>query len=248
MVVATPAGVAIGIATGIGVITATGAVAGTKEKTAVGAEAEIKGRIAATSVGGIAVVTGEKSRAGIAAANAGVTEAIAVGGTGAATAVRDAAEIAARIDMPTRNADILKPLAPPRPERMPKVVYHRGSCAVLRAVGRLRGCVLLGHQVAKGVGGQHFLDHADAGRSDAARIVDRDGAAFRQRNPNDFAKVDLEASIIREMESFLPELGSGFTSVAWKKRIQIDGDLLKRKCGLKLGSNTRLIHTNRITE
>ncbi len=35
---------------------------------------------------------------------------------------------------------------------------------------------------------------------------------------------DLEAAIIREMESFLLELGAGFTFVARQKRIQIDGD------------------------
>src|SRR3546814_2974340 len=40
---------------------------------------------------------------------------------------------------------------------------------------------------------------------------------------------DLEAAIIREMESFLLELGSGFTFVARQKRIQIDGEDLDRK-------------------
>jgi predicted nuclease of restriction endonuclease-like (RecB) superfamily len=35
---------------------------------------------------------------------------------------------------------------------------------------------------------------------------------------------DLEAAIIREMESFLMELGVGFTFVARQKRIQLDGD------------------------
>ncbi|MBG4469319.1 DUF1016 family protein [Pseudomonas aeruginosa] len=35
---------------------------------------------------------------------------------------------------------------------------------------------------------------------------------------------DLEAAIIREMESFLLELGAGFSFVARQKRIQIDGD------------------------
>ncbi|QCX48262.1 PDDEXK nuclease domain-containing protein [Ralstonia pseudosolanacearum] len=35
---------------------------------------------------------------------------------------------------------------------------------------------------------------------------------------------DLEAAIIREMESFLLELGVGFTFVARQKRIQLDGD------------------------
>jgi predicted nuclease of restriction endonuclease-like (RecB) superfamily len=35
---------------------------------------------------------------------------------------------------------------------------------------------------------------------------------------------DLEAAIIREMESFLLELGAGFTFVARQKRIQIDDD------------------------
>lgn len=35
---------------------------------------------------------------------------------------------------------------------------------------------------------------------------------------------DLEAAIVREMESFLLELGAGFTFVERQKRIQIDGD------------------------
>lgn len=35
---------------------------------------------------------------------------------------------------------------------------------------------------------------------------------------------DLEAAIIREMESFLLELGAGFSFVARQKRIQLDGD------------------------
>ncbi|MCR7957556.1 PDDEXK nuclease domain-containing protein, partial [Pseudomonas aeruginosa] len=35
---------------------------------------------------------------------------------------------------------------------------------------------------------------------------------------------DLEAAIIREMESFLLELGAGFSFVARQKRIQIDGE------------------------
>ena len=35
---------------------------------------------------------------------------------------------------------------------------------------------------------------------------------------------DLETAIIREMESFLLELGAGFTFVARQKRIQIDDD------------------------
>jgi predicted nuclease of restriction endonuclease-like (RecB) superfamily len=35
---------------------------------------------------------------------------------------------------------------------------------------------------------------------------------------------DLEAAIIREMETFLLELGAGFTFVARQKRIQLDGE------------------------
>ena len=35
---------------------------------------------------------------------------------------------------------------------------------------------------------------------------------------------DLEAAIVREMESFLLELGAGFTFVCRQKRIQLDGD------------------------
>ncbi len=35
---------------------------------------------------------------------------------------------------------------------------------------------------------------------------------------------DLEAAIVREMESFLLELGAGFTFVSRQKRIQLDGD------------------------
>ncbi|MFH7376021.1 PDDEXK nuclease domain-containing protein, partial [Pseudomonas syringae pv. tagetis] len=35
---------------------------------------------------------------------------------------------------------------------------------------------------------------------------------------------DLEAAIIREMESFLLELGAGFSFLARQKRIQIDDE------------------------
>ncbi len=39
-----------------------------------------------------------------------------------------------------------------------------------------------------------------------------------------FQEQDLEAAILREMESFLLEMGGGFTFVARQKRIQIDSD------------------------
>lgn len=39
-----------------------------------------------------------------------------------------------------------------------------------------------------------------------------------------YLEADLEAAVIREMESFLLELGAGFSFVARQKRIQIDGD------------------------
>jgi len=59
---------------------------------------------------------------------------------------------------------------------------------------------------------------------------------------NTWQESDLEAAIIREMESFLLELGAGFTFVARQKRIQIDDedfylDLLfyNRKLRLKVG-------------
>jgi predicted nuclease of restriction endonuclease-like (RecB) superfamily len=39
-----------------------------------------------------------------------------------------------------------------------------------------------------------------------------------------FQEKDLEAAILREIESFLLEMGSGFTFVARQKRIQIDSD------------------------
>jgi predicted nuclease of restriction endonuclease-like (RecB) superfamily len=39
-----------------------------------------------------------------------------------------------------------------------------------------------------------------------------------------FQEQDLEAAILREIESFLLEMGSGFTFVARQKRIQIDSD------------------------
>ena len=44
---------------------------------------------------------------------------------------------------------------------------------------------------------------------------------------------DLEAAIIREMESFLLELGVGFTFVARQKRIQLDG---RGRSGVHAGS------------
>jgi hypothetical protein len=39
-----------------------------------------------------------------------------------------------------------------------------------------------------------------------------------------FLERDLEEAILRELESFLLELGSGFSFVARQKRIQLDGD------------------------
>lgn len=39
-----------------------------------------------------------------------------------------------------------------------------------------------------------------------------------------YLEADLESAIIREIEAFLLELGAGFTFVARKKRIQLDGD------------------------
>jgi predicted nuclease of restriction endonuclease-like (RecB) superfamily len=39
-----------------------------------------------------------------------------------------------------------------------------------------------------------------------------------------FQEQDLEAAILREIEAFLLEMGSGFTFVARQKRIQIDSD------------------------
>ena len=40
----------------------------------------------------------------------------------------------------------------------------------------------------------------------------------------EFLERDLEGAILRELEAFLLELGTGFTFVARQKRIQIDGD------------------------
>lgn len=39
-----------------------------------------------------------------------------------------------------------------------------------------------------------------------------------------YSEKDLEAAILRQMESFLLELGSGFAFVARQKRITLDGD------------------------
>ena len=39
-----------------------------------------------------------------------------------------------------------------------------------------------------------------------------------------FLERDLEDAILRELETFLLELGSGFSFVARQKRIQLDGD------------------------
>lgn len=41
---------------------------------------------------------------------------------------------------------------------------------------------------------------------------------------NTWHEADLEAAIVREMEAFLLELGTGFSFVARQKRIQLDGD------------------------
>lgn len=41
---------------------------------------------------------------------------------------------------------------------------------------------------------------------------------------NRFLERDLEDAILRELETFLPELGAGFSFVARQRRIQLDGD------------------------
>uniref|UniRef100_UPI0037C0AFF5 PDDEXK nuclease domain-containing protein n=1 Tax=Granulicella arctica TaxID=940613 RepID=UPI0037C0AFF5 len=49
---------------------------------------------------------------------------------------------------------------------------------------------------------------------------------------------DLEEAILRELETFLLELGAGFTFVARQKRIQLDGDDFKSiSCSTTGGSN-----------
>lgn len=42
--------------------------------------------------------------------------------------------------------------------------------------------------------------------------------------PRDFSESDLEAAILRELETFLAELGDGFCFVARQKRMSVDGD------------------------
>jgi predicted nuclease of restriction endonuclease-like (RecB) superfamily len=42
--------------------------------------------------------------------------------------------------------------------------------------------------------------------------------------PSDFSEAELEAAILRELESFLLELGSGFSFIARQKRISISAD------------------------
>lgn len=42
--------------------------------------------------------------------------------------------------------------------------------------------------------------------------------------PDDFSEADLEAAILREIETFLLEMGQHFTFAARQKRIVIDGD------------------------
>lgn len=68
---------------------------------------------------------------------------------------------------------------------------------------------------------------------DALRDAQRMSPALVMRDPyvldfldlrDTWQESDLEAAIIREMESFLLELGAGFTFVARQKRIQIDDD------------------------
>jgi predicted nuclease of restriction endonuclease-like (RecB) superfamily len=45
-----------------------------------------------------------------------------------------------------------------------------------------------------------------------------------------YAEKDLEAAILREMESFILELGVGFAFMARQKRIQIDSDDFVSTC------------------
>lgn len=68
---------------------------------------------------------------------------------------------------------------------------------------------------------------------DALRDAQRMSPALVMRDPyvldfldlrDTWQESDLEAAIVREMESFLLELGAGFTFVARQKRIQIDDD------------------------
>lgn len=65
------------------------------------------------------------------------------------------------------------------------------------------------------------------------RDTQRMGPALLMRDPyvldflglqDTWMESDLEAAILREMESFLLELGAGFSFVARQKRIQLDGD------------------------
>jgi predicted nuclease of restriction endonuclease-like (RecB) superfamily len=45
-----------------------------------------------------------------------------------------------------------------------------------------------------------------------------------------YSEQDLEAAILREMENFLLELGSGFTFVARQKRMVIDNEDHRHEC------------------
>lgn len=69
------------------------------------------------------------------------------------------------------------------------------------------------------------IDHMREGGQITADLVFRDPYILDFLGlPGDYSEADLESAILREMEHFLLELGSGFSFVARQKRISVGAD------------------------
>lgn len=69
------------------------------------------------------------------------------------------------------------------------------------------------------------IDHMREGGQITADLVFRDPYILDFLGlPGDYSEADLESAILREMEQFLLELGSGFSFVARQKRISVGAD------------------------
>jgi predicted nuclease of restriction endonuclease-like (RecB) superfamily len=93
-------------------------------------------------------------------------------------------------------------------------------CAPATLVGELRALI----EQARGRVAQTQNAQRDEGRL-TPDLVFRDPYVLDFLGlPTDFSEADLEAAILREIETFLLELGSGFTFVARQKRMSIGAD------------------------
>ena len=71
---------------------------------------------------------------------------------------------------------------------------------------------------------QEFAVLRSRGDVNAHTVAERSLYSGLPRPTDRFLERDLEDAILRELETFLLELGSGFSFVARQKRIQLDGD------------------------